>query len=232
MKKDTNILKDKYIIYKENKNKIGIYKLINDKNGKSYVRSSTNIDNRLFIYFSKKAMLNQLNTRKSNIYNALLKYDYASFSLEILEYCEKDVLIKREQYYIDKLKPEYNNLKAAKSRLSSKHTIETKTLMSIKQSGVNHHFYGKTHKYETRKRISEGLKFRIKTTNRPSIITLETILKMLPNKGVKIKVFYSTNKLMNEFSSRRSVAKYFNSSTTVRRYLDKNKSYNGFIFRS
>lgn len=33
-------------------------------------------------------------------------------------------LINREQYYID-LKPEYNNLKVAGSRLGVKHSIET-----------------------------------------------------------------------------------------------------------
>lgn len=45
------------------------------------------------------------------IYRALLKYSYSNFSLDILEYCELDVLIEREQYYINILKPEYNILK-------------------------------------------------------------------------------------------------------------------------
>lgn len=42
------------------------------------------------------------------IYRALLKYGHSSFSLDILEYCESSVLIVREQYYINLLKPEYN----------------------------------------------------------------------------------------------------------------------------
>jgi group I intron endonuclease len=45
------------------------------------------------------------------IYRALLKYGYSNFSLEILEYCGSNVLKKREQYYINILKPEYNILK-------------------------------------------------------------------------------------------------------------------------
>jgi hypothetical protein len=39
------------------------------------------------------------------ICKALLKYGYAEFSLEILEYCSTDVLLKKEQYYFDKCKP-------------------------------------------------------------------------------------------------------------------------------
>jgi group I intron endonuclease len=61
---------------------------------------------------------------------ALLKYGYSSFTLEILEYCEISVLIEREQYYIDTLKPEYNILKVAGSLFGYKHTIESLQKMS------------------------------------------------------------------------------------------------------
>jgi group I intron endonuclease len=44
----------------------------------------------------------------SRIYKALLDDGYGGFTLEILEYCDKNNLIKREQHYIDILKPEYN----------------------------------------------------------------------------------------------------------------------------
>lgn len=42
------------------------------------------------------------------IHKALLKYGYSGFKLEIIEYCNKDDLLNREQYYQDLLKPEYN----------------------------------------------------------------------------------------------------------------------------
>jgi len=45
------------------------------------------------------------------IYKALLKNGYSNFTLEILEYCDSEDLIKREQYYLELLKPEYNILK-------------------------------------------------------------------------------------------------------------------------
>ena len=51
--------------------------------------------------------------------------------------------------------------------------------------------------------------------------------------GVKVKVFDQENNLIKEFPTMISVALHFNiSRTTVGRYLDKNKSYNGYIFKS
>ena len=47
-------------------------------------------------------------TSNSLIYKALLLHGYGAFNLEILEYCNKQYIIEREQYYIDLLKPEYN----------------------------------------------------------------------------------------------------------------------------
>lgn len=58
------------------------------------------------------------------INKALLKYGYSKFKLDILEFCDPKDLRKREQYYIDLLKPEYNVLKTAYSSLGYKHTKE------------------------------------------------------------------------------------------------------------
>jgi NUMOD1 domain-containing protein len=55
------------------------------------------------------------------INKAILKYGRVNFSLEILEYCSNKDLIKREQYYLDLLKPEYNILKLAGSSYGYKH---------------------------------------------------------------------------------------------------------------
>jgi len=66
-----------------------------------------------------------LHNNKTPIHNALLKYGYANFSLEILEYCEKKDSISKEQFYFDLLKPEYNILEKAGSSLGFKHTDDT-----------------------------------------------------------------------------------------------------------
>ena len=87
--------------------------------------SAVNLTNRLKKYFSPRFLKRAVLKCRSRIYKSLLKYGYSKFSLNILEYCEPSVLIKREQYYLDILKPEYNILKFAGSRLGCKHSLET-----------------------------------------------------------------------------------------------------------
>ena len=58
------------------------------------------------------------------IYRSLLKHGYSHFKLEILEYCAAEDTRRREQYYFDLLKPEYNILQTAGSSLGFKHSEE------------------------------------------------------------------------------------------------------------
>lgn len=81
--------------------------------------------NRLRDYFSPRFLKRKILKSRSIIINSLLKYGYNKFSIDILEYCESSVLIKREQYYLDTLEPEYNILKKAGSSLGYKHSLET-----------------------------------------------------------------------------------------------------------
>ena len=121
----SNADKDKSIIYKENKNKSGIYRWNNLETGDSYVGSALNLTNRLSKYFSFRFLKRNILNSKSRINNSLLKYGYNKFSIDIIEYCESNDLIKREQYYMDLLKPKYNILKKAGSSLGYKHSLET-----------------------------------------------------------------------------------------------------------
>ena len=99
-------------------------------NGKSYIESSISLYNRFYIYYS----LNNLNKSKNSISiinNAIKKYGFFKFSLDILESCKKDEVIKREQWYIDLLKPENNFLKIAGSSFGYKHSEEAKAKIGI-----------------------------------------------------------------------------------------------------
>ena len=84
-------------------------------------------------------------TAKNNsmIYKALLKYGYSSFKLDILEYCNPDVLIEREQYYLDHLKPEYNILKFAGFIKGFKHSEVTIKIMRVAKLGSKHSEFAK-----------------------------------------------------------------------------------------
>lgn len=100
---DTN----KSNIYEENRDKSGVYRWVNEINGKSYIGSSISLSKTFSIYYSLSSLKRETNG-SIIIYRALLKYGYSNFSIEILEYCEPSLLIQREHYYIDLLKPEYN----------------------------------------------------------------------------------------------------------------------------
>lgn len=107
----------------ENINKCGIYRWTNIVSNKSYVGSCLNLFNRFKNYFSVPFIEYQITKSKSIIYRALLKYGYSSFKLDILEYCDPSIIIAREQHYLDKLNPEYNILKFARSLIGFKHSI-------------------------------------------------------------------------------------------------------------
>jgi len=125
----------KYTILKENKYKSGIYRWVNVINGDSYIGSSVNITKRLTKYYSLNFLNYKVLNSSSRIFKALLKYNHSNFDLEILEYCKKELVIKREQYYLDILKPKYNILKVAGSLLGFKHSY--KTLLKFKNRKNN-----------------------------------------------------------------------------------------------
>ena len=125
-----DIIKDKKVILKENNGKSGVYRWVNNINKKSYIGSSINLTKRFYCYFSPGFLRKQLLRNRSFIYSAILKYGYNKFKLEILEYCTKENVLNREQYYIDIIRPEYNICKVAGSRLRLKHTLAAKKAIS------------------------------------------------------------------------------------------------------
>jgi group I intron endonuclease len=71
-----------------------------------------------------------LKISRSAIYSSLIKYGISKFKLEILEYCKRAKCIKIENHYIDLLKPEYNLLGIAGSRLGSTVSEEIRAKIS------------------------------------------------------------------------------------------------------
>ena len=129
-----NSFLNKYNILRENKGKSGIYRWTDSINNYSYVGSSINISNRLSKYYSLNYLNNKISVDNSRIYRALLKHGYSKFNLEIIEYCNPDYLLNREQYYLDLFKPEYNICKKAGSMLGFKHSA--KTLLKFKNREI------------------------------------------------------------------------------------------------
>lgn len=102
-----NADQDKLEILSTIKGKSGVYMWTNKINGKKYVGSSVNLRRRITEYYN----INNLLKKKGEnmlIHRALLKYSYSNFRFEILEFCEKNLVIPREKYYWSFFSPEYN----------------------------------------------------------------------------------------------------------------------------
>jgi group I intron endonuclease len=129
-----NVFDMKKDILNENKGKSGIYMLTNKIAKKIYIGQSKDLSNRFKNYLN----LSYLKSQPSlTINRALVKYGYSNFSLTILEYCEISELLTREQFYFDKLKPQYNILKIAGSSPNSKHSEYTKARISKSLKGID-----------------------------------------------------------------------------------------------
>lgn len=102
---------------------IGIYKIENLITKDCYIGSSLNIEKR------KNQHFNSLNRGKNNsifLQAAYDKYGFENFKFEIIENCDKDILIQKEQYYLDTIIPLYNICKKAYSTKGRKVSDETK----------------------------------------------------------------------------------------------------------
>jgi len=132
---------------------IGIYKITNKKNNKIYVGSSANLERRYYYH------LNSL--RKNKHYNIHLQRSFnrdgeESFEYSILEYCNNDVLVDREEYLIEHL-----------------NSLDTRYGYNINPNGDRPPSWsGKTHTESTKLKMSKVQKGRICTQYMKNIASL------------------------------------------------------------
>lgn len=132
---------------------IGVYKIINTINNKIYVGSSIKLNSR---FRRHTYALEKSQHHNPHLQRAWNKYSEDSFEFKIIEQVDdKEILIEREQYWINKLNPEYNIRKIARSNLGLKMSEKSKEIMSIKHSGKNNPFYSKKHSNKVRTHLSK-----------------------------------------------------------------------------
>jgi group I intron endonuclease len=137
------------------------------------------------------------------INKALLKYGHENFSLTILEYCDIETVIEREQSYFDALNPEYNVLPLAGSRGGYRHTAESRLKMSEARKGKP----GNPHSEGSKAKLSEA---GINNTNRVGKIhTKEQRAKISAGQPTsqRVEVLDLLENTINQYSSIREVSK-------------------------
>ena len=115
-----NAQASKSMIFKENKNKTGVYMWVNTKSGRIYIGSALNLAKRFYRYFSVLALKRDGNY----ICRALLHHTHSAFSLHIIEYIDikglsleeaapragrpgrrgaqaRNIILDKEQFYLD-----------------------------------------------------------------------------------------------------------------------------------
>lgn len=105
----------------------GIYLIKCLINGKIYVGSAVNLKKR---QYEHKCRLRRSEHHNEYLQRAWCKYGEENFQFETIEFCNKDQLIEREQFWIDWLKATdenkgYNLCKIGRSALGRKHSPET-----------------------------------------------------------------------------------------------------------
>jgi len=218
-------IQDKYNqrIFYDNNKKSGIYMLTNKINKKKYIGRAIDLNKRINRYF-QESYLNNKKYRNYYIVKAIKKYGITNFIISILEYTNNSrlELIKREQYYIDNLNPEYNILRKAGNSLGYKHSLETKLKISL----INK---GRKLNLEAKKRISFGLKMSSLVGHKHRLATKLKLSKIAkernfhPKEGLEIIVKDMTTGFIKEYKSIREAARDLKADTRSIRSRIPNK---------
>jgi len=163
----------------------GVYRLTNISNGHFYIGSSADLIFRRNDHYKR---LRQGKHRNDHLQKAFNLYGENSFIFDILEFCGKDKLIEREQFWIDNYKARgevlYNIRLIAQSCLGVKRSEETKWKISEAKKGKSPSWAkGKKFSEEHRQKISEAKKnisdeTRKKMSESAKNISAETRKKM------------------------------------------------------
>lgn len=105
----------------------GIYQIVNKVNGKRYVGSSVDIERRWGEHLRMLRGDRHVNAKLQSSFNL---HGESIFCFDIVERCDPDQLVDREQFHIDE-KSEYNIAPVAQSTLGYKQTDETKEKLSL-----------------------------------------------------------------------------------------------------
>jgi group I intron endonuclease len=106
----------------------GVYAITNLVNGNQYIGSAKNIAKRWRVHICMLNSGTHANRHLQGAWNL-----YGNFEFTIIEECDKNVLLEREQYYMDSVQHEYNVRAIATSNEGMKFSAEARAKMSVAQ---------------------------------------------------------------------------------------------------
>ena len=135
----------------------GVYAISNTINNNSYVGSSIDMGKRHSQHIRHLRNNTHINKHLQHAWN---KYGEDNFTFTIIEDCAciKEILLEKEQYYLDTLKPVYNICITAGSNFGMVASDETKRKISESHAdvtGENNPMFGTVHTEETKHLMRE-----------------------------------------------------------------------------
>ncbi len=206
---------------------IYIYKKDNlNKDPQFYIGSSINLAARIS---SHRCYIHNWNKYKNTdrgssiFYKSIHKYGWSSFKFSILEYInesdynnleeKREIILRKEQYYLDTISPSLNICRKANIPLGFKRDAQFSLNLSKSRRGISI-------------RCSKNYN-KIIRSNSP-----ETRLKIsLYNKGIIVKIKDKKGNILQEFPSIRKAAAYLNvDPKTINNIYKTRRSYDNFIY--
>lgn len=151
----------------------GIYQISNSVNRKRYIGSAVNLKQRWREHVSSLRHGYHSNAHLQAAFN---KYGEESFGFSVLEEVKTEMLIAREQHYLDTMKPEYNLAPVAGSTLGYRHTDKARRKISDGSKG-------RCHSEETRRKLSKIHKGKSLTEEHRAKLSAAKVGERHPNYG-------------------------------------------------
>lgn len=231
--------------------KSGIYQITNIVSKKIYIGSAISLRRRFTEHKRELKKNAHYNRKLQNSYN---KHGEGNFKFEVLATCPKEYLIKMEQWFIDKLNPEYNICKKAGSCLGVKHSDATRIKISNSKKGlqipqsvrdkISIANKGKKRTEETKKKMSvafSGRKYSDEVKKKMSIIRKESVVqqaiveKLNISKRKAVYQYALDGRFLVKHDGVRAAAKYIGVShkaiCQVVLGIGNNKTCKGFQFK-
>jgi len=135
----------------------GVYMFISKSTKRRYIGSSVDVRARAREHLRKLKRKEHHSRRFQACYN---KFGIDDFKWRVLERVEKEFLVEKEQYWINKIKKELNLLNSVfypqKTTLGLKLTKKQKDAQKGRRSGEKNGMFGRKHTEKSKKRISQS----------------------------------------------------------------------------
>ena len=122
----------------------GVYKITNKVNGKIYIGSSNNIENR---WHQHKLQLRDGIHTNQHLQHAWNLYGEDNFMFEVIEECAPEIQFEREQYYLNTLSPFEERGYNIVRQISKEYLSDNYMTKQCKMCGKNYNTFSHLSKY-------------------------------------------------------------------------------------